>query len=188
MASSAETTSEGTTTSEAATSEPIETGGGEFTLTSPDHEEGAKFDGEFTCNGGSLGGGIIPGLTWSNPPAGTMFYALTFIDTTIGEDSPMGQHWAAYDIPVATTMIEKGATSFEDGTVQIGPIGGGKFLAPCAQSLMGGMDDVYAFTLYALSAKLNVTTSSVKGVLDALDTVTPLGTAVLTGHAGLKGQ
>ena len=32
---------------------------------------------------------------------------------------------------------------------QVAPLGNA-FLSPCAQSLMNGMDDIYAFTLYAL--------------------------------------
>jgi hypothetical protein len=65
----------------------------------------------------------------------------------------------------------------------------GNYLAPCAQSLKNNMDDQYAFTIYALSsATLNVSGTSVANALTALRAVTPLATAKLTGHAGLKGQ
>jgi hypothetical protein len=52
------------------------------------------------------------------------------------------------------------------------------------------MDDQYAFTLYALSTTtLNVQGSgTVANALTALHAITPLGTAVLHGHAGVKGQ
>jgi hypothetical protein len=66
----------------------------------------------------------------------------------------------------------------------------GKFLAPCAQMLTNGMDDQYVFTLYALSTTtLNVQgTATVANALTALHAATPLGTALLHGHAGLKGK
>jgi hypothetical protein len=67
----------------------------------------------------------------------------------------------------------------------------GKYLAPCAQSLMNNMDDQYAFTLYALSTPtLNVSGMTVANALTALRaaTATTLGKAVLHGHAGLKGK
>ena len=65
----------------------------------------------------------------------------------------------------------------------------GKFFAPCAQSLKNNMDDEYEFTIYALSSEtLNVSGMSVANCLSALKMVTPLGTAKLRGHAGLKGQ
>jgi hypothetical protein len=62
---------------------------------------------------------------------------------------------------------------------------------------MNNMDDQYAFTIYALSATLNVSGASGSGVansagvakvLTALQGVTPLGTAVLHGHAGKQGK
>ena len=76
-------------------------GGGSFSLTSPDHAEGAKFGKMFTCdmNNGTFGAGLLPQLNWTGVPAGTMSFAITFIDTTIGENSAMGQHWAIWNIP-----------------------------------------------------------------------------------------
>ena len=51
------------------------------------------------------------------------------------------------------------------------------------------MDDVYTFTLYALpTPTLAITGTSVANALTALRAASPLGTAKLTGHAGLKGQ
>ena len=65
----------------------------------------------------------------------------------------------------------------------------GKFLAPCAQSLTNNTDDQYEFTLYALStATLDVSGTTVANALTALKAGTPLGTAKLHGHAGLKGK
>ncbi len=66
----------------------------------------------------------------------------------------------------------------------------GKFLTPCAQSVMNGMDDQYEFTVWAIpTATLNVTGMSVANVLTALKALTPKpATAVLHGHSGLKGK
>jgi phosphatidylethanolamine-binding protein (PEBP) family uncharacterized protein len=164
-------------------------GGGAFTLTSPTQADGMKFDGKYTCNGGNLGGGINPELDWAGVPAGTKFFAITFIDTTIGDQSPMGQHWAIWNIPWDGTKV----AMFPEGTKTLsGDLmsakQSGAFLAPCAQSLKNNMDDQYAFTIYALSDMLTVSGTSVANCLTALKAVTPLGKAVLTGHAGLKGQ
>ncbi|HEY7371128.1 MAG TPA: YbhB/YbcL family Raf kinase inhibitor-like protein, partial [Polyangia bacterium] len=172
-------------------------GSGTFSLTSPNQADGAKFDTKYTCNGGALGAGVIPELDWTGVPAGTKSFALTFIDTTLGDSSPMGQHWAMYNIPwnASTSVVSKiaEATKTLSGDLmnakQVAPLNNGAFLAPCAQMLTNNMDDQYAFTLYALSTDtLPGAGTSVASVVTALKAVTPLGKAVLTGHAGLKGK
>jgi phosphatidylethanolamine-binding protein (PEBP) family uncharacterized protein len=181
---------------------------GSFALASTDQAEGAKFDGKFTCNGGNLGSGVNPELHWSGAPAGTMSFAITFIDTSIGVDQGMGQHWAAYDIPASVMEVAQGAfgktLSGDLATAkQANPLGGG-FLAPCAGTVKNGMDDNYEFKIFALStASLTVSGTSVANVLEALGELnssgkltnpapTPnsaiLATATLHGHAGVKGQ
>jgi phosphatidylethanolamine-binding protein (PEBP) family uncharacterized protein len=169
-------------------------GSGAFTLTSPDHAEGAKFAKAFTCDAmnGTFGAGVNPELDWTGVPAGTKSLAITFIDTTIGENMAMGQHWAIWNIPwnAATGVVSK----IPQGTKTLsGELAtakqSGTYLAPCAQSLMNNLDDQYAFTIYALSTDaLNVSGMSVANALTALKATTPLGTAKLTGHAGLKGK
>jgi phosphatidylethanolamine-binding protein (PEBP) family uncharacterized protein len=168
-------------------------GSGTFRLTSPTHMEGAKFAGKFTCNGGQLRDGVNPELQWTGVPAGTMSFAMTFIDTTLGENSPLGQHWAIWNVPWNPST---GKVSMFPEALPMTLTGdlanarqSGKFFPPCAQSLMNGMDDVYTFTLYALpTATLNITGTSVANALTALRAAQPLGTATLTGHAGLRGQ
>jgi len=162
--------------------------GGEFKLTSPDHVEGAKFDGKFTCNGGNLGAGIIPELDWTGVPSGTMSFAITFIDTTIGDTKPMGQHWAMWNIPATVTKIPQGTKALMGDLANAKQ--SGNYLSPCAQSLMGGQDDQYEFTIYALpTATLTVSGTSVANVLTALKAISPKPpTATLHGHSGLKGQ
>jgi len=50
-------------------------------------------------------------------------------------------------------------------------------------------NDNYEFTVHALStATLNITGTTVANALTALKEITPLETAKLRGHAGLKGK
>lgn len=169
------------------------TSGGSFSLTSPDQSDGAKFGTAYTCaaSNGSFGSGVNPELDWTGAPTGTKSYAMTFIDTKLGESSAMGQHWAIWDIPPTVTQFPKGTTALT-GTLA-GAKQTNKYLAPCPSG-----NDTYAFTLYALSeASLTVTgaegtgtsnSAGVAKVLTALKAVTPLGTAKLTGTSGPQGK
>jgi len=187
------------------------TGGGgnsgtAFSLTSNDQADGAHFDSKFTCQEspplsgksvGGLGNGINPDLEWMNAPAGTMSFAITFLDTTLinagGSNIPLGEHWAIWNIPATTTSLPEGLTGTLSGALANAKQSG-TFLAPCAQSLMNNMNDQYEFTVYALStATLNVATPvGVHNARTALMTATTanqvLGTATLKGNAGLKGM
>jgi phosphatidylethanolamine-binding protein (PEBP) family uncharacterized protein len=168
-------------------------GAGAFTVTSPDHMDGMKFGTAYTCAAmnGQFGSGVNPELNWSGVPAGTMSFAITFIDTKLGEDSAMGQHWAAWDIPAAAMQLPEGTMSFSGALA--GAKQTNKYLSPCPSG-----DDTYAFTVYALSsATLSVTgaegtgtanSAGVAKVLTALRAVTPLGKAVLTGTSGPMGM
>jgi phosphatidylethanolamine-binding protein (PEBP) family uncharacterized protein len=165
------------------------TGSGTFSLTSPDHMDGAKFATMYTCAmmNGQFGSGVLPELNWTGAPAGTMSFAITFIDTTIGENSAMGQHWAIWNIPATVSRIPRGTKALSGELMTARQ--NGNYLAPCAQSLVNNMDDQYEFTIYALSgATLNVSGTSVANALTALRAVTPLATAKLRGHAGLRGM
>lgn len=175
-------------------------GSGSLMLTSPTHVDGAKFDSKFTCaesppaSGkmtGGLGNGINPELDWSGVPAGTMSFAITFLDMTLinaGMDS-LGNHWAMWNIPASVMKLPEGTTMLSGDFAMAKQ--SGAFLAPCAQSLMNNMDDQYEFTIYALStATLNVSGTSVANARTALKNAASsvLGTAVLKGHAGVKGM
>lgn len=171
------------------------TSGGTFTLTSPQQMDGAKFDAKYTCDApgekqGQLGNGVIPELDWTGVPAGTKSFAITFIDTTLGETSQFGQHWAMWNIPASAMKIPEAMPATVPAELMPAKQSGA-FLTPCAQSLMNNMDDQYEFTIYALSTDtLSVSGTSVKNVLDALKAAmsAQLGTAKLKGHAGLKGK
>jgi phosphatidylethanolamine-binding protein (PEBP) family uncharacterized protein len=169
--------------------------GSAFLLTSMHLADGAHFDSKYTCasNNGQLGGGINPDLEWMNAPAGTMSFAITFLDATLinaGMDM-YGNHWAVWNIPATTTAFPEGTKTLSGALANAKQ--SGTFLAPCAQSLMNGMDDQYEFTIYALSVPtLTVSGSMVANARTALKTAMTagqvLGTAVLHGHAGLNGM
>jgi phosphatidylethanolamine-binding protein (PEBP) family uncharacterized protein len=175
--------------------------GSNFSLTSNDQADGAHFNAKFTCqespplSGKTVGGlqnGINPDLEWMNAPAGTMSFAITFLDTTLidAHMDSLGNHWAIWNIPATTMSLPEGLTGTLSGALANAKQSG-TFLAPCAQSLMNNMDDQYAFTIYALSVP-SITASTVANARTALMTAMTsgqvLGTAVLTGHAGLKGM
>jgi len=170
-------------------------GGGAFTLTSPTHKDGDHFDAKYTCAAmnGTFGAGVNPELDWTGVPAGTKSFVMTFIDTTIGEDMQMGQHWAIWNVPwdgTKVSMFPEGLPMTLTGDLATAKQSG-KFLTPCAQSVKDNMDDQYEFRLYALSTEtFNVTGTSVANVVTALKSAESmiLGKAVLKGHAGLKGQ
>jgi Raf kinase inhibitor-like YbhB/YbcL family protein len=167
--------------------------GGTFTLTSPTHMEGAKFGTKFTCAAmnGTFGSGVNPELNWSGVPENTRSFVITFIDTKLGESSPMGQHWAAWNIPAAVRKLPEGTTTLTGDLM--GAKQTNKYLSPCPSG-----NDTYEFTVYALSADaLSVTgaegsgasnSAGVAKVLAALKMVTPLGAAKLRGTSGPMGN
>jgi phosphatidylethanolamine-binding protein (PEBP) family uncharacterized protein len=167
--------------------------GGTMTLTSPDQADGAKFGTAFTCaaQNGTFGAGVNPELDWDVVPDGTSSFAITFIDTKIGADQSMGQHWAIWNIPASVRKFPKGTTTLTGDLKDA--LQTNKYLAPCPSG-----DDTYEFTLYALSEpSLSVTGASGSGtansagvakVLAALQAVKPLATATLHGTSGPKGQ
>ena len=172
--------------------------GSAFSLTSPTHVDNAKFDPKFTCAQsppragqmvGKLNNGINPELDWAGVPPGTMSFAITFLDATlIDANMPsFGNHWAIWNIPASVMQLPEGTTMLSGALMMAKQTG--VFLAPCAQSLMNNMDDRYEFTIYALpTATLTVSGTGVMNVRDALKAASPLGTAVLHGHAGQFGK
>ncbi len=175
--------------------------GSNFSLTSTAQADGAHFNSKYTCQEspplsgktvGMLFNGINPDLEWMNAPAGTMSFAMTFLDTTLidAKMDSLGNHWAIWNIPATVMSLPEGLTGTLSGTLASAKQSG-TFLAPCAQNLMNNMDDKYAFTVYALSVP-SITASTVANARTALMTAMTSGqvlaTAVLTGHAGKNGM
>jgi phosphatidylethanolamine-binding protein (PEBP) family uncharacterized protein len=143
----------------AAATPPTATGRS-FALSSPAFADGGTLPAKYTCRSQSgLDIETNPPLAWSNPPAGTVGFAL--LAATVANDAG-GQttkyNWVLYNIsasassiPENNTVITGGAT----GATQVGTPGltsDGPLYAyspPC--SAKGSGLRSYTFTLYALS-------------------------------------
>ena len=148
------------------------TGGstGSFTLTSPDHMDKGMFAAPYTCdNPMGFNGSIIPELNWSGAPAGTMSYAITFIDRTLAPANMNGYHWVIWNIPATTTMLPEG---FKDQT-SIGAQENRDFLGPCPNFSSGNVTDEYEFTIYAL-AQASITVTPATGTMAVANAETML--------------
>jgi phosphatidylethanolamine-binding protein (PEBP) family uncharacterized protein len=127
-----------------------------FTLTSPDHMNGAMFAAPYTCNNPQgFNGSIIPELHWTAGPTGTMSYAITFIDRTLAPANMNGYHWVIWNIPANVLTLPEG---FKD-QASIGAMENRDFLGPCPNVGGGSANtDTYEFTIYAL-AQASITVS-----------------------------
>ncbi len=125
-----------------------------LTLTSPVLVDGGTLPADLKCirDGGD---GMTPPLAWSGAPMGTESFAVIMSHyprgAVEGRDAP-SQYWLLWDIPVATTMIERGNPQ------SIGHEGANKddretgYTSPCSAG--GGTHD-YTISLYALSSPLD---------------------------------
>jgi len=134
-----------------------------MTIISPAFSEGETIPVQYTCDGND----ISPPLTWSDPPDGTVSFALISDDP----DAPMGTwvHWVVYDIPADVSGLPENVPekpALDNGAVQgvndFGSIGYG---GPCPPS---GIHRYY-FKLYAIDAKLGLKSGAAKDmVLEAM--------------------
>jgi len=165
-------------------------GSGTFALTSADLMNGATFQDKNTCNGKAFGDDESPAFAWTEPPAGTKSFALTFIDITLtatNTANPLGHHWMAYNIPAATRALPAdlpdGATLTTPVALKQVPSG---YLGPCP----GGTLDSYEFTLYALNVETidpGAGTSLTKAMVDKIKAAS-IGSAVLSGKSMAKSK
>lgn len=116
----------------------------QFSVSSPDIEDGQPIDKVYTCDGADQS----PRIEWPGAPPGTRSFALIMDDP----DAPNGtyRHWAAYDIPDTQTSIERGAgnsqtPAFKQAVNDFGNVGYG---GPCPPE--GHGPHRYRFKLYAL--------------------------------------
>jgi len=70
----------------------------------------AKHAGNNKQNPNCVGENVSPALTWSNPPAGTVSYALLLFDPE-GRGGLGVSHWVAYGIPASVTGFKEGEVS-----------------------------------------------------------------------------
>jgi Raf kinase inhibitor-like YbhB/YbcL family protein len=125
-----------------------------FTLTSPQIKPGMQIAEQQVFNGfGCQGSNVSPALEWKGAPAGTKSFALTAYDP----DAPTGSgwwHWVIFNIPAATTGLDKGAGDPMKNLAPTGSIqsatdfGKPGYGGPCPPA--GDKPHHYQFTIYAL--------------------------------------
>ena len=134
-------TDSGTPDTGAADAEPPDMGPGPsqpFLLSSSAYMSGGAIPRRHTCRGID----VQPELSWSNPPARTMSFAVVLIDESIDFT-----HWVAYNIPAGTTQLPESAS--DDGTLPAGTQEASaycrQFCGPCPQTT-----HTYTFKIFAL--------------------------------------
>ncbi|MBC7474279.1 MAG: YbhB/YbcL family Raf kinase inhibitor-like protein [Candidatus Sericytochromatia bacterium] len=155
------------TTSDSNTTNPS-TG---FKLSSSDFIDGGDYPKKYTCDGASAS----PSLSWSNPPAGTVSYALTMHHIPAPGDEHV--YMVVYDIPSNINMLasnEKNIGKWGINTVN----GKTEYTPPCSK---GPGPKSYILTLYALSESPNISsnpmvtkailTDSIKGKILGTSTI-----------------
>lgn len=95
------------------------------------------------------GQNISPALAWSGVPAGAKSLVLTMIDTDV--KPAQWSHWILVDLPPATTMLSRGATSLPAGARAVTSNFGDAFYdGPCPPNGTGVHH--YRFTIWAMPA------------------------------------
>jgi Raf kinase inhibitor-like YbhB/YbcL family protein len=139
-------------------------GGGAFTLTN--HTEGAMFGDKYTCAAAGFNGSLQPQLDWTAGPAGTMSYAITFIDRTLADqNNNLGYHWVIYNIPTTVMSLPEGFKMASS----IGAMANSDYLGPCPNFGGGSAEThTYEFKIYALdTATITITGTGTAAVKDA---------------------
>lgn len=143
-----------------------------LTLSSPSVSNG-QVDRAVTCDGSNTS----PGLSWSEPPAGTRSFALLATDP----DAP-GQtftHWVLFNIPAASRSLSSGISGqsqLPDGSRQ----GHNDFDAtgyggPCPP---GHSPHRYIFSLYALDTSIDLPSGANRSQVEE----------AMKGHVLARGQ
>lgn len=118
----------------------------DFNLSSQDVKEGENIQVKFLANDfGCTGDNLQPTLSWSNPPAGTKSYAITFYD----KDADTGSgfwHWIAINIPQNVNTLV-GSNSPSGMVVKANDTGKKQYLGPCPPV---GEVHTYSYTVHAL--------------------------------------
>jgi Raf kinase inhibitor-like YbhB/YbcL family protein len=127
-----------------------------FILTSTTFDEGDPIPKEFSCDGED----ISPPLQWTNPPQGTISFALIADDP----DAPVGTwvHWVLYNLPADTRSLPAAFpldAEFPDGS-RSGENSWGRlgYGGPCPP----GGTHRYFFKLYALDLILDIAAGATK--------------------------
>ena len=153
----------------------IGAGGETMELKSQAFAAGEMIPAQYTCDGQD----ISPPLSWSDPPTGTIDFALISDDP----DAPVGTwvHWVMWNIPVSASALDENLpktaslpNGTKQGTTDFQRIGYG---GPCPPS----GTHRYFFKLYALDTALNLPASTTKKDLEKAMQGHILGQAELIG-------
>jgi Raf kinase inhibitor-like YbhB/YbcL family protein len=120
--------------------------GTSFVLSSTEVAERGTLPADYTCDGDSS---TAP-LQWTGAPAGTQSFAV--IMHHVAPDNEVKWYWILYDIPADVTSLPKNVTGV--GTLGNNSVNGRtEYAPPCSQ---GPGDKTYIFTVYALSAPVDI--------------------------------
>ena len=162
--------------------------GGDFSLTSSELEEGGAFMDKHTCALNGFDNDESPPLAWSGAPAGTMSFAITFLDVTLTDMGDMnGYHYVIWDIPASVSELPgnlpTGATITDPVSAkQYNPLSA-SYLGPCPNIGGGSATHTYEFTIYAMPDAETASLAGLNNVqqLDAAIQAVAIGSAVLSG-------
>lgn len=122
-----------------------------FTLSSTSFKDGTllpkKMAGDNKANPNCVGENVSPQLSWSNPPAGTVSYAIIMTDPE-GRGGLGVDHWHAYGIPASVTSFAEGETT-KNSDKYVGGVGTAKqthYMGPCTPP---GAPHHYTFVIVA---------------------------------------
>jgi hypothetical protein len=154
-----------------------------FSLTSTAFTEGTTIPVPHTCDGADRS----PPLAWTDPPKGTVTFALIADDP----DAPAGTwvHWVLCDIPATLSALPENVSK-ADAPKELGGAVQGKndsrkpgYAGPCPPP---GAAHRYFFKLYALSKKLGLKPGASKQDVERAMDGNVLATAQLRGKYGRR--
>lgn len=134
-----------------------------LSIASPDFSHNGEIPAEYTCDGDD----ISPQLEWSGLPAGTRSLALIVDDPDAPDPKAPKRtwvHWVLYNIPAATSGLDKGVapSHLPDGTLEgINDWKRTGYGGPCPP--IGRHR--YFFKLYALDTEFSERSSPTKDAL-----------------------
>jgi Raf kinase inhibitor-like YbhB/YbcL family protein len=163
-----------------------DTPSGPFTLTSAMLVDGQPFAVANTCDD-PAGVNRSPAFAWTGAPAGTMSFAIVFVDRSFGGASGF-LHSVIYDIPASRTDLPENvektyAPANVPGAHQTLAFNGSTrgYLGPCPNPADG--PHMYEFALFAINAPtlpgamMSTTGAQARMIINANN----LGSALLTG-------
>lgn len=155
-----------------------------FTLSTTAYTDGDWIPLQYTCGDPN---GASPGVQWSDPPQGTMSFALIFHDTDAApmKGSADVTHWILWNIPATAGQLPDGIKpdTSPNGIVQGQNVRGvNGYQPPCPPT--GARPHHYIFELYALDSKLGLAAGSSR--VDLLNAMNGhvIGKATVTGVFG----